>query len=271
MNTITSKQQTEQPRILQSCYGDISRSGEQFVANHTLSYIVSGTNEIYLNGQTHTFKQGEFRFTAKNQLAKFSKYPGVNGEFKSISVVMDQNTLRSVSEEHNLPRQNTYNGETLLSLRPTPMLTNFMNSLSPYLHGSGEINTMISSLKVKEAVMILLEVKPELKNLLFDFTAPGKIDLKAYMTENYRFNVDLNRFAYMTGRSLATFKRDFERIFNTSPNKWLQEQRLKEAYYLLKEKGRKVTDVYIDAGFKDLSHFSFAFKKAYGITPSKIV
>jgi AraC-like DNA-binding protein len=258
------------PRILQSCYMNISRSGEQFVANHTLSYVIAGRNDIYLNGKNHLFKEGNFRFTAKNQLAKFTKYPAANGEFKSISIVIDQNTLRNVSEEHHLLKQKPYTGETLLSLKPTPLLQNFMDSLQPYLHNSGEINAIIARLKVQEVIMILLETEPALKDLLFDFTGPGKIDLKAYMVENYKFNVDLNRFAYLTGRSLATFKRDFERIFNTSPNKWLQERRLQEAYFLLKEQGRKVTDVYIDAGFKDLSHFSFAFKKAYGVTPSKI-
>jgi AraC-like DNA-binding protein len=267
---MTGKKQEDQPRILQSCYVNISRSGEQFVANHTLSYIKSGSNDIYLNGRTHSFKEGEFRFTAKNQLAKFTKFPAADGEFKSISIVIDQNTLRSVSEEHNISKQKPYNGETLLSLTPTPMLQNFVGSLEPYLHNSGEINAIITRLKVKEAVMILLETKPELRDLLFDFTEPGKIDLEAYMNKNYKFNVDVNRFAYLTGRSLATFKRDFERIFHTSPNRWLQHKRLNDAHYLIKEKGWRSSDVYLEVGFKDLSHFSFAFKKAYGIAPSKV-
>jgi AraC-like DNA-binding protein len=267
----TAIKQDDQPRILQSCYVNISRSGEHFVPNHTLSYVIHGSNAVYVNGQTHLFKEGEFRFTAKNQLARFSKYPAPNGEFKSIGVVIDQNTLHSLSEEHNLLKENTYTGPRVLHLQPTPLLQNFMDSLAPYLHNSSELNTIIARLKVKEAIMILLETNPVLKDLLFDFTAPGKIDLQAYMTEHYKFNVDLNRFAWLTGRSLATFKRDFERIFNTSPNKWLQQRRLEEAYFLLKQQGRKVTDVYIDAGFKDLSHFSFAFKKAYGITPSKLI
>ena len=260
----------DQPRILQSCYVNISRSGEQFVANHTLSYITSGRNDIYLNGQNHSFKEGEFRFTAKNQLAKFTKYPGADGEFKAISIVMDQNTLRSVSEEHGIGKQKPYTGETLLGLAPVPILQNFISSLQPYLYNSGEINAIITRLKVKEAIMILLETHPELKDILFDFTEPGKIDLEAYMNRNYKFNVDLNRFAYLTGRSLATFKRDFERIFHTSPNRWLQHKRLNDAHYLIKEKGWRSSDVYLEVGFKDLSHFSFAFKKAYGTAPSKV-
>jgi AraC-like DNA-binding protein len=259
-----------QPRILQSCYVNVSRSGEHFVPNHTLSYVVNGRNDIYLNSKTHSFGEGEFRFTAKNQLAKFTKYPSPTAAFKSISVVIDQHTLRSISEEYNLHQHKAYTGETLLSLKPVPMLQNFIASLSPYMNGTSELNTMITQLKVKEAAMILLETNPNLHDLLFDFDPPGKIDLKAYMLQHYKFNVGLDRFAYLTGRSLATFKRDFQQTFQTSPNKWLQDQRLKEAHFLLKEQGRKVSDVYLDAGFKDLSHFSFAFKKAFGTTPSKI-
>lgn len=68
------------------------------------------------------------------------------------------------------------------------------------------------------------------------FSEPGKINLEAYMNQNYKFNVDINRFAYLTGRSLATFKRDFEKIFHIPPNRWLQQKRLDDAYYLIKEK-----------------------------------
>ena len=90
------------------------------------------------------------------------------------------------------------------------------------------------------------------------------------MRKNYMFNVGMDRFAYLTGRSLATFKRDFEKLFHTSPSRWLQQQRLQQAHHLITEKGRRPSDVYLEVGFEDLSHFSFAFKKAYGVAPSLV-
>lgn len=118
--------------------------------------------------------------------------------------------------------------------------------------------------------MILLRSSPAMKDILFDFSEPGKIDLEAFMNKNFHFNVQMNRFAYLTGRSLATFKRDFEHIFHTSPSRWLQQRRLQEAHYLIKEKGRAASEVYLEIGFEDLSHFSFAFKKMFGVPPSRL-
>jgi AraC-like DNA-binding protein len=43
---------------------------------------------------------------------------------------------------------------------------------------------------------------------------------------------------------------------------------LEQAYFLIKEKGKKPSDVYLEVGFEDLSHFSFAFKKEFGKAPS---
>jgi AraC family transcriptional regulator, exoenzyme S synthesis regulatory protein ExsA len=68
--------------------------------------------------------------------------------------------------------------------------------------------------------MILLQTNPVLKDVLFDFSEPGKIDLKAYMNASFKFNVDISRFAYLTGRSLAKFKGVLRRFFNLSPNWW---------------------------------------------------
>jgi len=259
------------PNILYSCYSHTSRDGEQFVPEHVLSYIISGSTSTYIGGKSYLFSEGDFRFIKRNQLSKYVKHPPVNGEYRSISIRMDQDILHSMSAEHNLHSSGIYTGEGIVILEPNNLLRNYIDSLTPYLDDNSLNNKALTNLKVKEAIMILLQLHPELKEVLFDFNEPGKIDLEAYMNENYKFNVDISRFAYLTGRSLATFKRDFERIYHTSPNKWLQQKRLDDAYYLLKEKGQKVTDVYMDVGFKDLSHFSFAFKKAYGITPSKLM
>jgi AraC-like DNA-binding protein len=258
------------PHILYSCYAHKSSEGEQFIPEHVFGYVISGSSEMYLNGKKYLFQAGDFRFLRRNQLTKYIKHPPVGGEFKSISISMDQQTLRTLSEENDLHADKPYSGENAFLLKPNKLFSNYFDSLTPYLNSTGEINQVLTTLKVKEGIMVLLETNPDLKNILFDFTEPGKINLEAYMNEHYRFNVDLNRFAYLTGRSLAGFKRDFEKIFNTAPNRWLQQKRLDDAYYLIKGKGKKPSDVYLEVGFKDLSHFSFAFKKAFGVSPSRL-
>lgn len=268
MSIPTDEQGT--PRILYSCYGHYSREGEQFIPEHVLGYILAGRLEVTVSGQTYTLTGGDYYFFRKNQLSRFVKYPPENEEFKSLSIFFDKRTLQSISTEHQLEQTAVYTGEGGLILKPNILLKNFVASLQPYIDSNGELNKQLTVLKAKEAVMILLELVPQLRNVLFDFSEPGKIDLEAYMNENYRYNVDISRFAYLTGRSLATFKRDFERIFHTSPNRWIQRKRLSDAYFLLKEKGWKTSDVYLEVGFKDFSHFSFAFKKAFGIAPSML-
>ncbi|WP_317194019.1 helix-turn-helix transcriptional regulator [Chryseobacterium sp. KMC2] len=68
--------------------------------------------------------------------------------------------------------------------------------------------------------------------MLFDFGTPGRLDLEEFMQKNDKFNVNLERFAFLTGRSLSAFKRDFKKIFNETPNRWLIKRRLQEALFL---------------------------------------
>lgn len=260
------------PHILYSCYAHKSSEGEQFIPEHIFGLTLSGSSDSFIGNKLYHFKEGDFRFFKRNQLTRYTKYPPPGGEYKSISVSIDQDTLRNLSEEHKLHADKAYAGEGAILLKPNNLFYSYIDSLKPYLKAPQEgLNKILIALKVKEAVMILLETNPILKDVLFDFTEPGKIDLEAYMNEHYKYNVDLNKFAYLTGRSLATFKRDFEKIYNTTPSRWLQQKRLNDAYYLIKEKGWKSSDVYLEVGFKDFSHFSFAFKKAYGMAPSKVI
>jgi AraC-like DNA-binding protein len=124
-------------------------------------------------------------------------------------------------------------------------------------------------LKVREAVHLLLHTMPELKDFLFDFSEPYKIDLEKFMLSNFHFNVPVEKFAQLTGRSLAGFKRDFQKTFDTSPRHWLQTRRLAEARHLIENKNRKPSEIYLDLGFESLAHFSHSFKKEFGKAPTE--
>jgi len=116
-----------------------------------------------------------------------------------------------------------------------------------------------------------LDTMPELKDLLFDFSEPHKIDLQKFMLTNFHYNVPVDKFARLTGRSLAGFKRDFQKTFGMAPRQWLLEKRLSEARFLMEKKNRKPSEFYLDLGFESLSHFSHSFKKKYGMAPTEMV
>ncbi|OYX81445.1 MAG: AraC family transcriptional regulator, partial [Flavobacteriales bacterium 32-34-25] len=106
--------------------------------------------------------------------------------------------------------------------------------------------------------------------ILFDFAEPWKVDILEFLNENYQDELTMEQIASFTGRSLATFKRDFKKISSLTPQKWLIKKRLEVAYFKLKEEDKKVQDVYVEVGFKNPSHFSTAFKKQYGISPTEV-
>ncbi|MEJ5995608.1 AraC family transcriptional regulator [Pedobacter sp. Du54] len=261
---------SEKPKISHSCYYEKSREGEQFVSDHVFSYQVSGSLTLIDGAGKQVFTPGDFRLIRRNQLVKFLKEPPAGGAFRSFSVYLDQQTLRTLSIEHTLSAALPSALGNLIKLAPKPLLKSYIDSLAPYSQQGIEIDPKLIEVKLREGILILLQSDPRLKDILFDFSDPVKTDLQGFMEKNFHFNVPMERFAYLTGRSLATFKRDFDKFFQSSPGRWLQQRRLQEAHYQISEKGRSASEVYLEVGFEDLSHFSFAFKKRYGVSPSRV-
>ncbi|HTF28856.1 MAG TPA: AraC family transcriptional regulator [Flavitalea sp.] len=264
-NTKTSKY----PGIVYSYYLQKQQEGEQFTVEHGLCYIFSGELTVIDAGEKRTFRAGETLFYRKNFLAKFIKVPDENSNFRAITVIFDKPSLETFARQYGKTADKPHVSERAVTLQQaSPLLVHYFQTLAPYFDTT--LPPELIDLKRNEAIMLLLQVNPGLQNILFDFGQPGKIDLEAFMQQHFRFNVELKRFAYLTGRSLATFKRDFDKIFHTTPNRWLQQKRLEEAWFLIKEKQQRPSDVYHEVGFESLSHFSYSFKQFFGTNPSLV-
>jgi AraC-like DNA-binding protein len=254
-----------------SCYIGPEISPEQFISEHFFLYLIRGSVVGYDGHRKYTLKTGEYCIARKNHLARYSKHKD-GDQFSKVVVIFDEAFLKAFQQKHNV---RAGSGQALadafILLRKNNLIPNYIRSLGPYYNGEGKIDDTFSQLKREELLLILLQTDPQLADVLFDFGIPQKIDLEAFMNNNYKFNVSIGRFAWLTGRSLSAFKRDFRQIFNDTPSHWLIQKRLREGYFLINKKGQKPNDIYLDLGFEDLSHFSFAFKKQFGVTPSSLL
>ncbi|NRA48091.1 MAG: helix-turn-helix transcriptional regulator [Phaeodactylibacter sp.] len=67
--------------------------------------------------------------------------------------------------------------------------------------------------------------------------------------------------------STSSFKRKFKELYGLPPGTYIRTKRLEKAAQLLSSSPVRVTDVCFDSGLGDLSNFSKAFTKKYGISP----
>lgn len=254
---------------IKSCYIGPEISPEQFIPEHFFLYIAKGAINGYDGKTKQSLNAGEYCLVVKNHLARYNKEK-INNEFEKVVVVFDEAFLKNFQKKHKTTPLAFKKKNAFLKLEKSGLVTNFIFSLMPYYDSLGKIEKAFSDVKREELLIILLQNQPELAGILFDYGLPEKINLEAFMNRNFKFNVSIQRFAYLTGRSLSAFKRDFKQVFNDTPNHWLIQKRLQEAYFLIEKKQKKPTEIYLDLGFEDLSHFSFAFKKQFGLTPSEL-
>ncbi|KQT35661.1 AraC family transcriptional regulator [Chryseobacterium sp. Leaf405] len=237
--------------------------------HHTLVMQVSGQMVLETSEQNLTISAGEVLLIHKNQLGTLTKTPEPGGYYETIVISLQEDLMRKIFLEDKMDVVCKYTGAPNLVIPNDDFLKGYFQSIIPYARNSGAAMTdEMGLLKVKEGIKLMLLAVPELRNFLFDFSEPFKIDLERFMLSNYQFNVPVEEFSKLTGRSLSGFKRDFQKTFGMPPRKWLQEKRLNEARHLIENKNKKPSSIYLDLGFESLSHFSHAFKKKFGKAPT---
>ncbi|GAA4195728.1 hypothetical protein GCM10022289_00340 [Pedobacter jeongneungensis] len=240
-----------------------------FWNHHTLVLQVSGQLVLETSGQNISMSGGQVLLIGKNQLGTLTKTPLPGGNYETIVISLQEDLLRKIVLEEKLEADQKYIGPPNILIPSNEFLQGYFQSIIPYARSSGASMTdEMGILKVKEGIKLLLLAMPSLRNFLFDFSEPYKIDLEKFMLSNFHFNVPVEKFAQLTGRSLAGFKRDFLKTFGAPPRHWLQDKRLNEAKHLIETKHQKPSSIYLDLGFESLSHFSHSFKKKFGMAPT---
>lgn len=241
-----------------------------FLEHNTLVLQVSGSFSLKTASQSISMTKGEMLLIQKNQLGEITKAPLDDEEYQTIVISLKEDFLRQIALDEHIETRQKYVGPANILIPGNEFLRAFFQSVIPYVRNPDEkITATLGMLKVKEVVLLLLYSMPHLKEFFFGFSEPYKMDLEKFMQSNFHYNVPVEQFARLTGRSLAGFKRDFQKVFGMAPRHWLQERRLAEARHLIESRNKKPSAIYLDLGFESLSHFSHSFKKKFGKAPTE--
>lgn len=252
-----------------SYYEDKFFKSDILFDHHMLVWFISGETKIVQADATYYFKKGDIFLIPRNQLATIINYPKDGQPHKTVVMHLSTTRLRDFYAKLNV-KPKTVASPKIFCFNNHPLLESCLASLVPYFDMKN-LPEDIASLKITEAITILRTIDKDIDNVLANFEAPDRIDLASYMEKNFMFNMPLEKFGYLTGRSLTTFKRDFKKAFDTTPQRWLTKKRLELAHYHFVEKNSKPIDVCYEVGFENLSHFSYAFKKQFGYTPTELI
>lgn len=239
---------------------------------HTLIYIYSGELEITENGRKTVLRPGDCAFLRRDNRMWLQKRVVAGKPYRSIVLKFSRKFLREfyqTLDKREMPADASRNRASLVKFPDARVdVRSLFESVITYFDAGIKPSDDILKLKMIEGVYAILHTDCNLYASLFDFVEPWKIDIVEFLEQNYMNDLSMEEIAYYTGRSLATFKRDFKKISELSPQKWLIRRRLEAAHRLISTGARRVTEACFDVGFKNLSHFSKVYKDFYGVAPT---
>lgn len=257
--------------IIDQCIATAGERGTFFLEQHLLYVVLGGSVKLTCGRQSWTVGKNEMILLRKAQSVNYEKQGSPEtGLFESLLFAVNDELLKDflATQQVSVPPMTEE-----LSAQVSPMsdrLVAYCWSLAPYFNDPSQINPGLLRLKVMELLFNVMDCSKNIFRQMLQLRQPVKADVHRVVEENYTSPVSLEELAYLSGRSLSSFKRDFHSIYGEAPAKWIRGRRLAKARQMLLSSKMSVADVAYSLGFENPTHFSRVFKQQYGSSPSAL-
>jgi AraC-like DNA-binding protein len=235
-------------------------------------YIIKGGGKWQTPSEEYYLTVGDGVFLKKGVHRVFKI---LDGDFCALLIFVPDEFIKEVIQDeiNHLPLINDKNNvcDSVIPINLDRSLIDYFNSVLNYFSQNTAPSKSLLKIKFKELIINITTSgkNPSLLKCFKEICYKGKKSLKPIMEENFVFNLKLADFANLSDRSLATFHRDFSKIYGTTPGKWLIKKRAEYGKYLLETTESNINEIALDSGFTNASHFIKVFKENYHYSPLK--
>jgi AraC-like DNA-binding protein len=215
-------------------------------------------------------KAGEVLFIPRGMYNVSDLLP-VAGPFRSLLFYFDDSLIREFLSTSRVTEVSRKAVPDHLKFGIVPSLQVFAESLIGIYQKQRLRNKHFLTLKIMELLHLLngLGQEQQFADFLFRLTLPKKRNIRSFMEKNFDKPLKIEDYAYLTGRSLSTFRRDFKSYYESTPQQWLKSRRMEKAMTIINEREVSVTELAFEVGYENISYFIKAFSKRFGQTPKQ--
>ena len=254
--------------IIDQCIVTAGERGTFFLEQHLLYVVLGGSVKLTCGRQTWTVGKNEMILLRRAQSVSYEKQGSEEtGLFESQLFAINDELLKDflTSQQVQIPQMTEELGTQVSPM--SDRLVAYCWSLSPYFNDPSQVNPGLLRLKVMELLYNVMDCSKNIFRQMLQLRQPVKTDIHRVVEENYTSPISLDELAYLSGRSLSSFKREFQDIYGEPPARWIREKRLSKAHEMLQSSSLSVADIAYSLGFENPTHFSRIFKQQYGTSP----
>jgi AraC family transcriptional regulator, exoenzyme S synthesis regulatory protein ExsA len=230
-------------------------------------YVLSGRKTLHTIDQSLALTPGSIAFIKKGACIIEQHF---EEPFCIVVFIMPDSFIRSFLKDYKpTEKAKPDNTSPIFPLYDNEMIRDFYQSILPYFVLSSNVPEEILELKFKELLLHLLHnpANEGLRSHLQYIHENPETPIRHIMETNFAYNLRIEAYAKMTNRSVSSFKRDFQSLFNTTPGRWLTEKKLEKAKTLLLQTDSSISEIAFESGFENTAHFSRLFKQKTGTSP----
>ncbi|MEO2203547.1 AraC family transcriptional regulator [Paenibacillus pabuli] len=258
--------------VIQFCLHTQGTKGSFFLKDHLLLFVKSGVYTVKYRNERYTVRSNEMIFLPKAIKVEYVKSgePGSEYLLDYMMFYLNGDILNKFADYADWKTIQSTNDVVPVSVIPVnvPMRA-YIDSLQSYFNQPDPISDGLVGVKFMELLFHLAEINTNLLQQLLHPHPTERSHIEQVVKENVTNPVSIEDLAYLSGRSLSTFKREFRALYNSSPLKWIRNRRLDLASQLLLETTKPVTDICYGCGFENTTHFSKVFKMRFGVSPTE--
>lgn len=236
--------------------------------------LIEGRKTVIYGGQSTTVNDDAFLFLAAGSCLTTSVLSD-KGDYQAILLYFSDSALLDFYMKYDRLVQQYRQAKqppaaSFITFEKDVFLRNYIESLRLMLQMDQPLPQEICLLKFEELLLYLLRTAPDTL-LQFKVNHTGSMqdfEIRKAVEGNITRPVTVEELAFLCSMSLSTFKRHFTKIYGTSPQRWLLEQKMQVAARLLMDRQTKPGDVYDKVGYESHSSFSKSFRQVFGVTPS---